>query len=143
MRAYIAGIGMHVPEKVMTNADMEKLMDTSDEWITERSGIKERHFATPGDGPSDLALPAAKEALAMANLAPEDIDLIMFSTIAGDYMLPGGGCILNELLNIPGTRRWTSGYSVLDLFMGWPWRGDLSRRASIKISSLQLLKFNP
>ncbi|MCF7797858.1 MAG: ketoacyl-ACP synthase III [Lentisphaeria bacterium] len=103
MRAYISGIGMHVPEKVMTNADMEKLMDTSDEWITERSGIKERHFAKPGDGPSDLALPAAKEALEMANLAPEDIDLIIFSTIAGDYMLPGGGCILNELLKIPGT----------------------------------------
>jgi len=103
MRAYIAGIGMHVPERIVTNADLEKMMDTTDEWITERSGIKERHYAKPGEGPSDLALPAAKEALEMAGLNAEDIDLIMFSTVASDYMIPGGGCILNEYLGIPGT----------------------------------------
>ncbi len=103
MRAYIAGIGMHVPEKIVTNSDLEKMMDTSDAWITERSGIKERHFAKPGEGPSHLALPAAREALNMAKMTPGDIDLIIFSTVASDYMIPGGGCILNETLGIPGT----------------------------------------
>ncbi len=100
--AYIASIGMHVPERVVTNEDLEKLMDTSSEWIIERSGILERHFVD-GQCTTDLALPAAEEALEKAGLQAEDIDHIIFSTMAADYFFPGGGPVMAKRLGIPGT----------------------------------------
>lgn len=81
----ILGFGKYVPERVMTNADWEKLVDTSDEWITTRTGIKERRYAVDGQGTSDLAAEAAKKALADANLNPEDIELIILATCTPDY----------------------------------------------------------
>jgi len=101
-RAMIRSIGMHVPQRVVTNQDLEKLMDTSDQWITERTGIKERHHVD-GEATTDLALPAALEALERAGLAPEDIDHIIFSTMAADYFFPGGGPVMTQKLGIPGT----------------------------------------
>ncbi len=97
-RAIITGTGMYVPHEVYTNHDLEKLMDTSDEWITQRSGIKERRYAPNGLGPSDLAVPAAKAALAMANLEPTDLDLIIFATLSPDYYFPGAGVFLQDHL---------------------------------------------
>lgn len=81
----ILGFGKYVPERVMTNADWEKLVDTSDEWITTRTGIKERRYAVDGQGTSDLAAEAAKKALADADLNPEDIELIILATCTPDY----------------------------------------------------------
>lgn len=81
----ILGFGKYVPERVMTNADWEKLVDTSDEWITTRTGIKERRYAVDGQGTSDLAAEAAKKALADANLNPEDVELIILATCTADY----------------------------------------------------------
>ena len=81
----ILGFGKYVPERVMTNADWEKLVDTSDEWITTRTGIKERRYAVDGQGTSDLAVEAAKKALADAGLNPEDIELIILATCTPDY----------------------------------------------------------
>ncbi len=81
----ILGFGKYVPERVMTNADWEKLVDTSDEWITTRTGIKERRYAVDGQGTSDLAAEAAKKALADAGLNPEDIELIILATCTPDY----------------------------------------------------------
>ena len=81
----ILGFGKYVPERVMTNADWEKLVDTSDEWITTRTGIKERRYAVEGQGTSDLAAEAAKKALADAGLNPEDIELIILATCTPDY----------------------------------------------------------
>ncbi len=81
----ILGFGKYVPERVMTNADWEKLVDTSDEWITTRTGIKERRYAVDGQGTSDLAAEAAKKALADANLNPEDVELIILATCTPDY----------------------------------------------------------
>lgn len=81
----ILGFGKYVPERVMTNADWEKLVDTSDEWITTRTGIKERRYAVDGQGTSDLAAEAAKKALADAGLNPEDIELIILATCTADY----------------------------------------------------------
>ena len=84
----ITGIGHYVPENVVTNADMEKIMDTSDEWITTRTGIKERRHVVD-ETTSDLGIKAAEKALIMARIDPKDIDLIIFSTISSDHYFPG------------------------------------------------------
>lgn len=101
-RAYIDAIGMYVPPKVVTNADLETMMDTSDEWIRERSGIEERHHVD-GECTTDLALKATEEALAKAGMVAEDINHIIFSTMANDYFVPGGGPMMTRRLGIPGT----------------------------------------
>ncbi len=101
-KAYIDAIGMYVPENVVTNKDLEKLMDTSDEWIRERSGIQERHHVT-GECTTDLALKAAEEALENAGMQAEDVEHIIFSTMASDYFAPGGGPMMTRRLGIPGT----------------------------------------
>jgi 3-oxoacyl-[acyl-carrier-protein] synthase-3 len=81
----VTGTGMYVPPHVVTNQDLEKLMDTSDEWIQQRSGIKERRFIQGQKGPSDLALEAARKALDMAGRQAQEIDLIIFATLSPDY----------------------------------------------------------
>ena len=101
-RARITGTGMDVPEKVVTNQDLEKLMDTSDEWIVERTGIKERRFVEGEIGVSDLALEATRKALATANRTPQDLDFIIFATLSPDYTFPGSGCVLQAKLGVPG-----------------------------------------
>jgi 3-oxoacyl-[acyl-carrier-protein] synthase-3 len=102
VRAKILGTGHHVPERVVTNAELEKLMDTTDEWIQQRTGIKERRWIDRETGASDLALPAVQQALAMAGLEAKDIDAIIFATLSPDYNFPGSGCVLQALLGIPG-----------------------------------------
>lgn len=94
----IIGLGYYVPEKVMTNFDFEKIVDTSDEWIRTRTGIEERRFAETGTNTSDLAVEASKKALAAANLKPEDIDLIVMATGTPDYLIQNTACIVQEKL---------------------------------------------
>ncbi len=101
-RAKISGTGFYVPEKVVTNFDLEKIMDTSDEWIRERAGIVERRFVDKEIGAAGLALEASKKALAKANLSAEDIDFIIFATLSPEYQFPGSGVLLQEKLGIPG-----------------------------------------
>ena len=101
-RARITGTGFYVPEKVVTNFDLQKQMDTSDEWIRERAGIVERHFVDSEVGPAGLAYQAAKKALDKAGLVAEDIDFIIFATLSPEYLFPGSGVILQEKLGIPG-----------------------------------------
>ncbi len=101
-KAYIDSIGMYVPSNVVTNKDLESRMDTSDEWIRERSGIQERHHVD-GECTTDLALKASEEALEKAGMKPEDVDHIIFSTMASDYFAPGGGPMMTRRLGIPGT----------------------------------------
>lgn len=96
----IAGIGHHTPEKVVTNADLGKLMDTSDEWITERTGIKKRCFATGDEGTSDLGVKAAQKALDMAGLSPDEIELVIFATISSDYFFPGSAVLVQEKMGM-------------------------------------------
>ncbi|MCC6872920.1 MAG: ketoacyl-ACP synthase III [Sandaracinaceae bacterium] len=84
----IVGTGAYVPERVLTNFDLEKIVDTSDAWITERTGIKERRLASEGEAASDMALAAARAALATAELAPDDLDMIVVGTISADQPLP-------------------------------------------------------
>lgn len=97
-RARIIGTGSYVPEKVMTNQDFEKYLDTTDEWIVARTGIRERHIAAEGEYTSDLCVNAAKKALEMANLTAEDIDLIVVATITGDYPWPSTACVAQDKL---------------------------------------------
>jgi len=88
----IAGIGMYVPEKILTNADLEKIVDTTDEWITSRSGIKERHIAAPEQATSDLAIEAAREALDDAGITVADLDAIVVATATPDTIFPSTAC---------------------------------------------------
>lgn len=96
--AGILGTGFYVPEKIMTNADLEKIVETSDEWIVERTGIKERRIAEDNQPMSDLALRAAKAALADADVAAEDLDLIIVATLTSDRIIPSTACMIQNLL---------------------------------------------
>ena len=99
-RSRITGIGQYIPPRVVTNAELEKYMDTSDEWIRERSGIQERHWVDENTSASDLGTEAAKQAIENANLTPEDIDFIIFATLSNDYYFPGGGVLVQKKLEI-------------------------------------------
>ena len=94
--AYISGTGFNLPDQIITNNDLSKYMDTTDEWITERTGIKERRYAEPNIGPSDLCIPAVKNALENADLMVNDIEFIIFATSTPDYYIPGSGCLLQD-----------------------------------------------
>jgi 3-oxoacyl-[acyl-carrier-protein] synthase-3 len=101
--AVITGWGVAVPNEVVTNHDLAKLMTTSDEWIVQRSGIKERRFIEhSGIGASDLAVPASKMALEHAGLEAKDVDAIIFATLSPDHNFPGSGCFLGHKLGLPG-----------------------------------------
>jgi 3-oxoacyl-[acyl-carrier-protein] synthase-3 len=93
---YISGTGFYLPPRIVTNDELSTYMDTSDEWIQERTGIKERHYVEKGEGPSDIAIPATKQALNAAGLKVSDIDFIIFATSTPDFYAPGSGCLLQE-----------------------------------------------
>jgi 3-oxoacyl-[acyl-carrier-protein] synthase-3 len=94
----ITGVGSFVPERVLTNEDLSELVDTSDEWITERTGIKERHIADPGQAASDLALPAAQQALSKAGLDPAGLELVIVATVTPDMFFPSTASLLASAL---------------------------------------------
>jgi 3-oxoacyl-[acyl-carrier-protein] synthase-3 len=98
MKACIAGTGSYVPARVLTNADLERMVATSDEWIRERTGIRERRIAATGEACSDLAVQAGKRALAAAGLAATDLDMILVATCTGDYPLPATACLVQHQL---------------------------------------------
>src|SRR3990167_6859450 len=87
-RARITGVGAYAPKRILTNADLEKMIETSDAWIVKRSGIRERHIADENEATSDLALRAAQQALERANLVPEDVDFIAVGTTTPDMFFP-------------------------------------------------------
>lgn len=94
--AHITGWGMAVPETVLTNADLEKMVETTDEWIRERTGISERHVAHEDEFPADLAVKASLKALEVANLKPTDIDLIICSTSSPEHIFPATACLVQD-----------------------------------------------
>ena len=96
----VVGAGRYVPARVMTNADFAKIVETNDEWIVSRTGIKERHIAAEDEFTSDLAVEAARAALADAGLAPADIDLVIVSTITPDYIFPTTAALVQHKLGI-------------------------------------------
>ena len=98
IKAKIIGTGSYAPKKVVTNHDLAKTMDTNDEWITERTGIKQRHIADKNETTSDLALEASLRALKAAKLSPQELDLIIVATMSPDMVMPSTGCVLQEKL---------------------------------------------
>ena len=94
----ISGTGMYVPEKILTNDDLSKIVDTNDEWIVKRTGMKNRHIVSDEQATSDLCYEAAKNALEDANVAPEDVDLIIIGTSTPDYILGATACIIQGRL---------------------------------------------
>jgi len=94
----LAGTGSKVPERILTNADLERMVDTSDEWIVTRTGIRERRISDPGVAVTDLALPAAQDALEMAGVSAADLDIIIVATVTPDRILPSASCTLQERL---------------------------------------------
>ncbi|WP_236887601.1 beta-ketoacyl-ACP synthase III [Metaclostridioides mangenotii] len=96
IKSGILGVGSYLPEKIVDNFYFESIMDTSDEWITARTGIKERRVASEDEATSDLAVKASQKALECANLHPEDIDLIILATLTPDMLLPSTACIVQD-----------------------------------------------
>lgn len=125
VRSRIAAVGGYVPENTVTNADLAQFMETSDEWIQQRTGIRERRWVK-GETTSDLALKASNEAISKAGMQPSDIDLIIFATLSPDHDFPGSGCFLQDKLGIPGVpaldiRQQCSGFlygmSIADMYI--------------------------
>jgi len=101
VRSAVTGVGAYLPEKVVTNADLAKFVDTSDEWIVERTGIRQRHQAAPDQPTSDLAVEAARKALAEAGKTPADVDLIIVATTTPDMTFPATASIVQRKLGVP------------------------------------------
>jgi 3-oxoacyl-[acyl-carrier-protein] synthase-3 len=102
IRAKITGTGSAVPKRILANADLEKLVETSDEWITSRTGIRERHIVSEGEHFSDLCTRAGELALKRAHVKPEDVDMILVGTISGDMPFPATSCLVQR--NLGATR---------------------------------------
>ena len=100
LRCVVAGFGAYLPERVMTNHEFASILDTSDEWIVARTGIRERHIAAPGQRTSDLAVPAARKAMEMAGVGPDQIDLVIVSTSTPDETLPATAARVQTKLGI-------------------------------------------
>jgi len=100
MRAVITGTGMYIPEMRVDNDAMAKVLDTSDEWIRVRTGIEQRHYAAPDEATSDLAVPAARQAIADAGLEPSDIDYLVVATMTPDYYFPGSAPFIQRKLGL-------------------------------------------
>ena len=100
----ILGTGSYLPAHILTNADLEKLVDTNDQWIVERTGIRERHIAAEGEFTSDLATQAARAALESAGLVPDDIDLLLVATTTPDLVFPSTACIVQAKLGMTNGR---------------------------------------
>jgi 3-oxoacyl-[acyl-carrier-protein] synthase III len=120
IRAKISALGTYVPPRLLTNADLEKMVDTSNEWIMSRVGIRERHIVDKGVATSDLAVAAAKKALAQRNLTPTDIEAIIVGTVTPDMFFPSTACMVQNKLGAKGA-----------------WGFDLSAACSAFIYSLQ------
>src|SRR4029078_3830407 len=99
-RSRVLGIGMSVPSRVVTNHELATMMETSNEWIIERTGIEERHWVSEGETGTTLATAASKQAIERAGLAPRDIDLIIYATLSPDFNFPGTGVFVQRALGL-------------------------------------------
>ncbi len=119
-RAKITALGTYVPPRILSNQDLEKMVDTTDEWIAERTGIRQRHIVEKGMAASDLAVEAARQALAQRGLAPKDVGAIIVATVTPDMFFPSTACLVQHKLGAPGT-----------------WGFDLSAACSAFVYALQ------
>jgi len=114
-KARIVAVGSHLPERCLTNAELEEMVSTNDEWIVSRTGIRERRLVEPGTPLSELALPAARQCLEKAGVTPDQLDGIIVATITGDYLIPATANILQHRLG--AERAW--GYDILNACNGF------------------------
>jgi len=121
IRAKISALGTYVPPRLLTNADLERMVDTNNEWILSRVGIRERHIVDPGVATSDLAVEASKKALQQRGLTPADIELIVLGTVTPDMLFPSTACVVQNKLGAKGA-----------------WGFDLSAACSAFVYSLQV-----
>lgn len=117
VRAKISAIGTFVPPRVLTNADLEKMVETNDQWIVERTGIRERHLVDKGVGASDLATEAARRCLASRGIAPTEIEAIIIATVTPDMMFPSTACLVQNKLGAVGA--W--GFDLSAACSGFPY----------------------
>src|ERR1700756_5564702 len=103
-RAKITALGTYVPPQVLTNQDLEKMVDTTDQWIMERTGIRERHVLGQGQGVSDICAEAAKKAMAARGIGPDAIEVIIIGTVTPDMMFPSTACLVQNKIGAP--RAW-------------------------------------
>src|SRR3954462_12205187 len=102
VRAKISALGTYVPPRLLTNADLEKMVETSDSWILERTGIRQRHIVDKGVATSDLAVAAAKNALEQRGIAPSEVEAIIVGTVTPDMMFPSTACLVQNKLGSKG-----------------------------------------
>jgi hypothetical protein len=121
----IVGLGSYVPEKVLTNFDLEKIVETSDEWITTRTGIKERRVAAAHETTTTMAIEAAKSALDDAGVSANEVDLIIVATVTPDYFFPSTACQVQHAIGAPNA-------AAFDLLVGCTWL-RLRRRDGVPI----------
>ncbi|MDP8268513.1 MAG: beta-ketoacyl-ACP synthase III [Candidatus Tenebribacter davisii] len=122
--AKISGTGMYVPDKVLTNFDLEKIVDTTDEWIKTRTGMSERHLASEDQAASDLAYEASLKAIESARIRAKDIDMIIVATISGDYAFPSTACILQQKLGLKGF----PAFDVSAGCTGWVYAANIAKQ---------------
>ena len=138
----ISGLGKYLPENVVTNKDLSKIMDTSDEWIQERTGIKERRHIRKGseDTTASMGAAAARIAIERAGIQKEEIELILFATLSPDYYFPGSGVLVQELLEISTCPAMDIRNQCSGFIYAFPLPTSLSKRVCIKIFLLLALK---
>jgi 3-oxoacyl-[acyl-carrier-protein] synthase-3 len=117
VRAKISAVGAYVPPRLLTNADLEKLVATNDQWITERTGIRERHIVDKGIGTSDLAVEAARKCLAARGIEPSDLEVIIIATVTPDMLFPATACLVQDKLGAKGA--W--GFDLSAACSGFPY----------------------
>lgn len=135
----IIGTGKYVPERILTNSDLEKIVDTNDEWIVSRTGIRERHIAAPEQATSDLAYEAALKALESAGMKAEELDLIIVATVTPDSTFPSTACILQDKLGAKGLRPLTCRQPAPVSSTVWLRQPALSRTECITMRLLLVL----
>jgi 3-oxoacyl-[acyl-carrier-protein] synthase-3 len=117
VRAKISSVGAYVPPRLLTNADLEKLVATNDQWITERTGIRERHIVDKGVGTSDLAVEAARKCLAARGISPTEVEVIIVATVTPDMLFPATACLVQDKLGAKGA--W--GFDLSAACSGFPY----------------------
>ena len=117
VRAKISSVGTYVPPRILSNADLEKMVETNDQWITERTGIKERHLVDKGIATSDLAVEAARDCLAKRGVKPEEVEAIIVATVTPDMLFPSTACLVQNKLGCPGA--W--GFDLSAACSGFPY----------------------
>ena len=128
----ITAVARHAPARVVTNQDFEQWLDTSDEWITVRTGMKRRHWATDDEATSDLSIVAARRALEQAGLGPNDIDCYIVATATPDYIFPATACIVAAKLGATGKAAFDLSIACSGFIYGLTIAADLVRAGTLR-----------